>query len=248
MVTDGLRFDARPRAARDARTRRVVRDLGLPSGRAVLGGLLMAVAALGTFAAQQGWGDDPRIPVLIAAEDLPIGHELSADDVRLVAVDVPDDVRGLFGSIASIDGRRLLAPVAAGSFLHAGATTTVAADGEVLELGITVPASRAVGGLRPGERVDVFATWSSDVTELIAVDARVLAITGTSSALGSGTQVTLRLALDDLAQVEALVHGQAAGDLTVVRAAIGSEVGDLGREYRPLADRSSTTTTTEGTP
>ena len=34
-------------------------------------------------------------------------------------------------------------------------------------------------------------------------------------------------------QVEALVHAQAAGDITIVRATIGTEVADLGREYRP---------------
>jgi hypothetical protein len=34
--------------------------------------------------------------------------------------------------------------------------------------------------------------------------------------------------------VEALVHAQAAGDVTMIRAALGTAVEDVGREYRPL--------------
>lgn len=240
MVTEGLRLEHRV-PTRVPRGRRVVRELGLPSGRAVLGGLLMALAAVLTFVAQQGFGDDDAIAVAIATSDLPAGHVLSPSDLRMVPVELPDDVRGLFGSVDAATGRQLLAPVQAGAFLQAGATATATGGDEALEVGITVPATRAVGGLRAGERVDVFATWGGDVTELIAVDARVLAVVGTASVLGSSEHVTLRLAVADFGQVEALVHGQAAGDLTVIRAALGSEVEDLGRDYRPLERRSDDT-------
>lgn len=220
----------------DAAPRRVERRVGLPSGRAVVGGLLMALAALGTFLAYADATADDTIDVLVAARDLSPGHTVRADDVALVAVELPAEVRGLFGAVDAAVGRQLATSVDAGEFLLASATVVPVEGVERLEVALRVPASRAVGGLRPGERVDVFSTWSSEVTELVAVDARVLEVAGSArEGLGASESVVVRLALADFAQVEALVHAQAAGDITMVRATIGTEVEDLGREYRPRA-------------
>ena len=216
--------------------RRVERRIGLPSGRAVIGGLLMAIAAIGTFLAYADATADDTIEVLIAARDLRPGETISARDVRVVGVDLPGDVRGLFGAVDAAVGRQVVAPVDAGEFLQASATATTPAGGESLEIVLALPGNRAVGRLQAGERVDVFSTWGGAVTELVAVDARVLEVNGGSGPLlSSGEQVVVRLALTDFAQVEALVHAQAAGDITMIRSAIGTEVQDVGREYRPGA-------------
>lgn len=217
-------------------SRRVERRVGLPSGRAVVGGLLMALAAVGTFLAYADATADDTIDVLVAARDLAPGQTITASDVELVPVELPGGVRGLFGAVDAAVGRQVAAPVVAGEFLLASATVVPLEGDETLEVAISVPASRAVGRLRAGERVDVFSTWSSDVTQLIAVDARVVEVRGSSSeGLGGSDTVTVRLAVADFAQVEALVHAQAAGDITLVRATIGTEAEDLGREYRPRA-------------
>jgi len=214
--------------------RRVERRVGLPSGRAVVGGLLMAIAAVGTFLAYADATADDRIEVLVAARALRPGQVIAPADVELVPVELPSQVRGLFGAVDAAVGRQVVAAVEPGEFLLASATAVPAEGGEVLEVALSVPAGRAVGRLRPGERVDVFSTWGADVTELVAVDARVLEVAGGSSgSLGGSDVVTVRLAVTDFAQVEALVHAQAAGDVTIVRAAIGSEVEQLGRQYRP---------------
>lgn len=218
----------------DGAPRRVERRVGLPSGRAVVGGLLMALAAVGTFLAYTSANADDTIDVLIAARDLSPGQTIAARDVELVPVELPGEVRGLFGTVDAAVGRQVAAPVAAGEFLLASATVEPVDGAETLEIAISLPASRAVGRLRAGERVDVFSTWGSEVTELIAVDARVLEVGGGSdSSLGGGETVTVRLALADFSQIEALVHAQAAGDITMIRATIGTEVEDLGREYLP---------------
>lgn len=214
--------------------RRVERRVGLPSGRAVVGGLLMALAAVGTFLAYADATADESIQVLVAARDLAPGQTIQATDVELVPVEVPGGVRGLFGAVDAAVGRQASAPVRAGEFLLASATVVPLQGAETLEVAVSVPASRAVGRLRAGERVDVFSTWSSELTQLIAVDARVLEVRGSSSdALGASDTVVVRLAVADFDQVEALVHAQAAGDITMVRATIGTEVQDVGREYRP---------------
>lgn len=215
--------------------RRVERRVGLPSGRAVIGGLLMAMAAVGTFLAYAGATGDDRIDVLIAARDLRPGQTITADDVSFVSVDLPGEVRGLFGTAEAAVGRQVVAPVDEGEFLQASATVAPTEGDEDLEIAVALPGNRAVGRLQPGERVDVFSTWGGSVTELIAVDARVLEVNGGGGPLLSGgEQVVVRLALADFAQVEALVHAQAAGDITMIRSAIGTEVEDVGREYRPL--------------
>lgn len=225
-----------------AAARRVERRIGLPSGRAVIGGLLMAVAAVGTFLAYTDATADDSVEVLIAARPLRVGETLTATDLEKVDVELAADVRGLFGDTDAAVGRQMVAAVDEGEFLQASATAVPVDGDESLEIAISLPGTRAVSGLAPGERVDVFSTWGSDVTELIAVDARVLASSSESSALLSGSeQVTVRLALADFAQVEAIVHAQAAGDITMIRSAIGSESQDVGREYRPLerTDRSA---------
>jgi Flp pilus assembly protein CpaB len=227
-------------AAPEGAARRIERRVGLPSSRAVVGGLLMALAAVGTFLAYADASGDDTIDVLIAARALAPGETITASDVQLVAVELPGEVRGLFGAVEAAVGRQVAAPIDAGEFVLASATVEPVDGDETLEVTVSLPASRAVGRLRPGERVDAFSTWGSDVTELIAVDARVLEVSGGSSrGLGGGEAVVVRLALSDLSQVEALVHAQAAGDLTLVRATIGTEVEDVGREYRPGSPKPS---------
>lgn len=216
-------------------SRRVERRVGLPSSRAVVGGLLMAIAAVGTFLAYADATADDSIDVLIAARPLRAGDTITAADVEMVPVELPGEVRGLFGDPAAAIGRTMVAGVDEGEFLHASATIEPVEGEEALEIAVSLPGNRAVSGLRAGERVDIFSTWSGDVTELIAVDARVLEFSGDSGVLLSGSdQVVVRLALADFSQVEAIVHAQAAGDITMIRSAIGTEVQDVGREYRPL--------------
>ena len=220
----------------EATPRRVERRLGLPSGRAVVGGLLMALAAVGTFLAYADATADDTIDVLVATRDLAPGRTIRAGDVALVPVELPGEVRGLFGAVDAAVGRQLASPVEAGEFLLASATVVPLDGAESLEVAVSLPAGRAVGRLRSGERVDVFSTWDGDVTQLIAVDARVLEVSGSSDeGLGGSDTVTVRLAVADFSQIEALVHAQAAGDITMVRATIGTEVQDLGRQYRPRA-------------
>lgn len=234
MTSTLTRRNGRAGAGPDPTPRRVDRRLGLPSARAVVGGLLMAVAAVGTFLAYTGATADDPIEVLVASRSLAPGQTIQPGDVDLVPVEVPDGVRGLFGTIDAAVGRQMAASVEAGEFLLSSATVAPVEGDEHLELALSLPSSRAVGGLRAGERVDVFSTWSSDVTQLIAVDARVLEVSGAADeGLGSSDRTLVRLALADFSQVEALVHAQAAGDLTMVRATIGTEQEDVGREYRP---------------
>lgn len=208
----------------------------------------MALAAVGTFLATDRPGADEMVEVLVASRDLRIGETIGAEAVELVPVRIEGDVRGLFGSVEAVVGRRVVAAVGEGEFVQASATSTVP-GAETLELAVTVPVGRAVGGLRPGDRVDVFATWAGEVTELVAVDARVLDTRGGAErGLASSDSVVIRLGLRDFTQVEALVHAQAAGDITMIRAAPDSTIEDLGRSYRPGRTSAAATAGTDDSP
>ncbi len=65
----------------------------------------------------------------------------------------------------------------------------------------------------------------------------MLEVSGGTVGLGSGRElVTVRLSVADYDQVEALVHAQAAGDVTLIRAPVDTDARTVGRSYRPGAD------------
>ncbi len=61
---------------------------GLPSGRAVVGGFLVALAAIGVFAAYTSATAEPVTEYVVAARDLTPGEQLTSGDVELVAIDL----------------------------------------------------------------------------------------------------------------------------------------------------------------
>ena len=206
----------------------------------MLGGLLVALAALITFLAVRGAGDDDAVAVVVADRAMERGHVIAVADVRLVDIEIDGGVTGLFGDIDAVVGRQITGTVSAGEFVVASDTTPATTD-EVIEVTVAVRGDRAASGLTGGDRVDVFATWGSSTTELVAVDAVILSAgAGGDDLLGDSDTLRLRLAVTDIDQVEALVHANVAGDLSVVRAAIGTETADVGRTFDPDAARGTT--------
>lgn len=195
----------------------------------------MAVAATGTFLTTATAGHGEAVRVLIAARDLRPGDEIVAGDVRLVDVALPGDVGGLFGSVDAAVGRQVTAAVDRGEFLNQSATSSLTEGADTMEMTLTVPVERSVAGLRSGDHVDVFATWNGAVTEVVAAGARVLSTSGSDPLLPSST-VSMRLAVDSQEQIEALVHAQAAGEVTVTRAPADGGSDRLGRRYSPRAE------------
>lgn len=214
---DGVSSDGAvaPRAVRSRR--------GLPGGRAVLGGLLVAVAAVGTFAAYGDATAGPSTSYAVAAADLPVGHRIGPGDLDLRAMDLPDALADrAFTSPDALAGAVTLAPLGEGELVQAGGLLPAGAtDAPAAELSFAVPADRAVNGtLRPGERVDVLATYGTGTaaeTHVVVRGALLLGNDDGVEAIGASTRV-LTVALDDADDVLALTHATRAGEVTVVRA------------------------------
>lgn len=159
-----------------------------------------------------------RIDVLVAAHDLPVGHQVVSADLRVarVAADgaayVPSSAEGNFL------GTRTRTEVPSGTLVNrtmflAGAVVPSGAS----VVGVTLsPTQRPAGGLRTGDVVQVFAVARDRADSGLGVEllsaVRVVEVTGGTSTTG----VSLLVPADRGA---AVVAAAAAGSVAVVRLA-----------------------------
>jgi Flp pilus assembly protein CpaB len=195
------------------------RHRALPGGRAVVGGLLMALAAVGIYVAYEQASARPTTAVVVADRDLRAGDVLGADDLRAIEADLPDAVAvGTFGSVDALIGRVVLGPIASGELVQAATVTDGAAAGDVHEVALALPRGQiAVGRLKQGERVDVFATSDERTTSVVRGAAVVQIDAEQSGSLTSSREVTLVVAVPSGDAVAAVVHALRTADVTVVR-------------------------------
>jgi hypothetical protein len=223
----------------------IQRHRSLPGGRAVLGGVLMAVAVVGVFAAYAQAARRPTDPVVVAAHDLRVGEVVAADDLRTIEAELPGGTAGAtFASPEGLAGRVVLGPIAEGEIVQAGSVTDQPAESDVHEVAVNLPRGQiAVGRLKQGERVDVFVT-SDDLTRSVVRGAEVVEIDADDGgSLTSDREITLVVAVPTGDAVAALVHALRTGEVTVVRSTFTEASGDDPLEY--TGEASSPTTEDE---
>jgi Flp pilus assembly protein CpaB len=216
----------------------VLRRRPLPGGRALAGGLLVAVAVVGVFAAYTDATAGPSRSYVVARRDLAPGTRLSAGDLAVRAVDLPGEQAGrAFRDVSSLEGAVLVGPVGAGELLQAGAVVRGDAVGH--EVSFPVARARALGGrLAPGERVDVVATYGTGadaVTVAVVRRALVVDVGGSRGPLGDQGDLVLTLSVGDPTEAMALAHAAGAGELTVVRTT-GAGPASGPDTYQPFAE------------
>ncbi len=211
-------------------TRRIERRRSLPSGRAVVGALLVTVAALGVFWAYLRSNDDPARSYVVVASDLAPGERIGPGDLRLEPIDLPDDVAGqAFASTDGLVGGVAIGPLASGQLLQAGDLLGPNAgqppdDPAWREVSFLVPDDHALGGrLRSGERVDLIATYedAGDSDTVVVFEGALLVRVGEPDGrvLGGGEALIYTVALDQPAEVLATVNAvDSASGITLVRA------------------------------
>ncbi len=206
-------------------TRTVVRRTPLPSGRAVVGGFLVALAAVVTFWAYTQSTAAPRQLYVVAAHDLVPGQRIGPGDLHAVALDLPNAaVRAqVFGDPAPLVGASVIAPVSAGALVERSDVVGRGGAPGTEEISLAVDASRAVGGtLKVGEYVDVLGTFSSgssSSTSVIAPHVQVLTFTATGGgSLGGSSSEMIVISVPDSETAQAVADANIAAQITLVRA------------------------------
>lgn len=225
----------------------ITRRRSLPSGRALVGALLITVAALGAFLVASSRSGGPETSYAVAAQAVEAGGPLVAGDIRLEGAVLPDDVAAqAFSDPDDLAGAVALAPIlpgqliAHGDVLLAGDTSARPSPGQ--EYSFRLPRDHAVNGsLTSGDLVDVLATYGTGErteTWVVARDALVTAFDdGSDPALGDGDAVTVTLSVDDESTILRLVHASDSAVVTLVRATRGAALADGPERYAGPADR-----------
>ncbi len=220
---------------------RIRRRRALPSGRALLGALLITVAASGAFLVAGGSGGRPDTSYVVASRSVHAGEPLLAGDTRLEAALLPDDVSAqAFSDPGSLDGAVALAPMLPGQLIDRSDVLLPggASDAPISaqEYSFRLPRDHAVNGaLLNGELVDVLATYGTGErmeTWVVARDALVTAVeAGDDRSLGDTEAITITLAVEDEATVLRLVHATDSAVVTLVRATRGTGLSDGPERY-----------------
>jgi Flp pilus assembly protein CpaB len=191
----------------------------VPSSRALVGALLLAISGVATFTAWQGASADDGLPYVVARRPLRPGATVVADDLALVSLDLPAAVAGqAFPSVDSVVGRTTFGPVGEGEILQAAQLSEVGAAAAPVEVAFALPRDRLLDGqLRPGERVDVFSSDDRGTTQVVG-GAQVVAMEeGASGSLTTDIELVVTLALDDPGDRIPLIHAVRRADVTVTR-------------------------------
>lgn len=233
-----------PAADRAGPVRRVAtRPAGLPAPRAVVGGLLVALAGMGTFLTWQRAAATPDRAYAVAARPLSPGDTVTADAVRFQAIDLPAGVAAAaFGAPADLEGRVLLAPVGEGELLQRGVLSDQGDTAPAAEVSLTLARERAVDGrLAAGDTVDVYATDGGG-TAVVAAGVRVVAVSDAGGSLGGG-ELTVTLALTE--PPTPLIDAARRGEVTLVRTTHAARAG--GASAAPAPARGAATDPPTGT-
>lgn len=237
------------------RGRRIAPRRGLPGGRAVVGGLLVAVAAVGTFAAVSGAGQGPGTSYVVAARDVEPGATLTPDDLELSAIDLPAGQRArAFTQVGDLTGAVAVGPLSEGELVQAGGLAE-GSDAGVPTLSLSLPEANAdAGDLQRGDTVQVYATYGSDTggtTVLLAPEATVVGVEAGDETVATGGEVLLRLAVPAPEERAAVLNAAVTGEVALVRTTGVDEPGATerfvpGEDVAAPSGAPGPTTTTEG--
>lgn len=199
--------------------RQIGRRRSLPGGRAVVGGFLVAVAAVGVFAAYTSATAGPATAYLVATRDLPIGALLAPGDVELVPMELPAAQRNRsFDDPFVLEGATTVAPLRADELVQQSSVVRTDAETGTRLVSFSVDATRALNGrIRPGERIDVLATYG-DYTQYVLGDVTVVDTSAAGDdALGTTAAIGFVVDVGDRDAERALAHAAAAATLSVAR-------------------------------
>jgi SAF domain len=195
----------------------------LPSGRAVVGGLLVALGMLIAFAVANGGRSGPTGRAVVATHAVRLGSHLSARDLTVEAVSLPSPVADqTFSSTDELVGAVALVPLAAGDVVEPSAVALGGTAKDTAELSFPVDRNRALDGvLQVGERLDVLATYGTGETARTVVVARSVELVDVDDdshgGLESTGKVVVTIELPHHGAMLPVVHATEVAAVTLVR-------------------------------
>lgn len=204
----------------------------------MIGGFLVALAAVGTFAAYTSATTDRRVAYLVASHDLEVGHRITSGDLAYARSDLPRFAAArAFRRPGQLVGAVVLGPVGRGELLQQSAILRRGSAPVGREISFSVDANRAVDGqLQPGEYVDVLTTYGTGAdayTVVVVRGGRVIEVSTPKSGLSDNRSQVITLSVATPDQALALAHAASAGVVTLVRSAeSGSSIDGGQATYR----------------
>lgn len=207
---------------------------GLPSGRAVVGALLVTVAAVGSFAAASRSDNGPDDSYLVITRRVDAGTPVRSEYLRLEPMQLsPVAAANALRSTASVEGATAIHDLTAGDLLSVNDFVPAPrVEGETVgavhEFALPVPRERIAAATTAGDRVTVLATLRihDELVTVVAVEDAV--VLGWDTDDGLSRTGVLTLALEEADTATGLAHMAVDGEITAVRTtrAIGDEYPD----------------------
>lgn len=199
----------------------------LPSGRAVIGALLVTIAVVGLFAAYRQSQQETGSAHVVVARTVSAGEVITTADLAVRTLDLGEIAERTFTDPAQAIGSVAVQTLLPGQLLQQAnvlqpGAGTDGADVGTFEISFAIDRSRALGGaIVPGEVVDVVATVDDGGTSCATVvvpKARVVSV-GSSDpeVLSSRNDFSVTLAVDSDQSVLGLVYAVDEADITIVR-------------------------------
>ena len=201
----------------------------LPSNRAVVGGLLVTVAAAGVFVTHRSATTPPTSRYVVLTRSVEPGAQITSDDLGTIALDLPDDLAAVdaddldavLGRTAAVrlDELDLLRP---GDLFDTGRFTEPGS----FEIAIELSAARALDGtIATGDTVDVLSTDpAASGTTTVAEGVRVTGVEAPDgSGIGADGNVVVRLGVPDRATAEVVTDAAVRTDVSLALPAPGEE-------------------------
>jgi len=216
----------------------------------VVGALLVAVAAVGTFAAWSASNHRPSSRYVVATHAVAAGTVLGADDIKTVAIDLPGaQASRSFSDVGALVHGVTLGPLETGELVQSGNVLPPHGAKPRPEFSFGIDAERAVAGsLRSGDRIDILVTYGTgagSVTQLVSPHAYVLSVDGgVRNGLSDARRQVLTVALAESDDILALTNAVRAGEISVARSS-GVQRRPSSRTYQPRvpAEASGSTST-----
>lgn len=194
----------------------------LPSGRAVLGGLLVSLAVVAVLIASRIGEDATFQDVVVARQELAPGTVIEAEHIEQVRMRLANEANFVVSNPDAIIGSVVLGPVGANEFLQ---VSNIAVSGPdtlpsgLAEVSIEIEPSRAPARIASGELVSLLATFEdSDGSRTVLIADRVVVLSYDDGDVDdfSGGDTVLRLGVSDGDVASAIVSAAITGDVSVV--------------------------------